>query len=183
MQTRGTSGADTGLLRPGWLCGKGAQQVLAPHLNIIRGLLARILVNCVSQLSAVDCFNKSKQAYWQPNTLLCSAHHQNARFLVPLQSRCTQPCVTLRSPTRKQVNLPTSFDFYELKKQAADDNFFGQLLCITKSSSPKLSDNFQGVSCEAEHVFVAHTNPCSNPNSMMICQCSRMFCFCSLILL
>ena len=43
-----------------------------------------------------------------------------------------------------QVNLPSSFDFFELKKQAADDNFFGQLLCITKSSSPKLSDEYSG---------------------------------------
>ncbi|KAF5835100.1 hypothetical protein DUNSADRAFT_7906 [Dunaliella salina] len=42
----------------------------------------------------------------------------------------------------KKVNLPTGDDFFVLKKQAADDNFFGQLLCIKKSSNPKLSDEY-----------------------------------------
>eukprot|EP00983_Pelagomonas_calceolata_P120503 1160714-Pelagomonas_calceolata.AAC.14 len=42
------------------------------------------------------------------------------------------------------VNLPTGDDYFVLKKQAADDNFFGQLLCIKKSSNPKLSDEYPG---------------------------------------
>lgn len=77
-----------------------------------------------------------------------------------------------------QVNLPTSFDFFELRKQAADDNFFGQLLCITQSSNPKLSDDFPGRSLLPPRSHGKGTCWCvglGRPQLLIFCFCAVLW--------